>query len=368
MATMELLLPSSPLHSGTPRFAQRQCTHIRSSPSFQLPSPSHVLTSKISGPQQGPKEAQILDGVPTRLTSAAALFKDNQHSDFAHERGDRKPGSFEESWKLELGNLRSRKAPAKAAKRAKTLPMEKKNPEGTLNESKGSKSNKDLEVDLKRPTGDVSVIEIPETPPLAAQPARSLPTPSSVPSPAPSRKRPSKKDAEKQTRIKKGRITKPKVDGKGLKQAGDGSKENAKSRSTGVVSEHFRQHDNQSSFEVTQQSSKENDRNVSAENGIAKDEPLFLSKACARRTDWTPPKVSQVALQDSEIISPLTDQIKDGKNYGHMKEPFPALVGNFNYNATPSESASASPEKSPRLPSGEAFSKKRRVDVSLVLS
>ena len=368
MSTKELVLPS-PSHSRpeTPRVAELQPIHIGSSPSSELPSLSRLLDVRAKAFRTGSKAARIPNDAPTQFKSAASLFKDMQSSDAVCARPDNVLQSIKASQIQGPRVSRREKSPTEAGGRTKELETMGKNVKRTPEKSRVFKSKVRFEPDVEDPGAKNIVYEIPESP-IAAQAARSLPTPPPVPAPAAHRKRSPENRAEQQTKITKGRVTKPKDSGKGTKPARGVGAQRARSRSTAVVSEHFKQRDGQVSAEMLRNPGKETDNDVSVMKRVDTSEPLLLERAPARRTDWTPPKAFHGIQAEPEIISPVTDHIKDTRREALAKQPFPELLDTFAYATKRTDSMSASPEKSPRAVSGEPFAKKRRIEVSQALS
>ncbi|KAL9071350.1 MAG: hypothetical protein Q9157_005492 [Trypethelium eluteriae] len=369
MAAKEVvLLSSSPIQSleiaETPPAAQRRAVHATSWLSPDLPSPTRLLKVKTNALRTGSRAAQIPQGATTGFTSAATLLKDTQSSDDTHAHGGRESAAVDASRISSLDSSRTVGTLVERGKRTKKQQLTDENTNPSSEKAKAGGSNDDPDTDFQDSVIDVSVLEIPESPDVA-QAARSLPTPPPAPASlsAIRRKGASNNDPKQQTKIKKGRVTKPRVARGVSKQLKDSSKQKVRQRSTGATSEHFQHHDVAIPPEMAQKPSKEVTNGLTITDELANDTPLLLEQATARRTDWTPPRACQEAPSEPEIISPTGDGSKDGKDEGRSKKSFPDFCGHFHYPNQPIKPPSISPEKSPRITSGESYPKKRRVEL-----
>ncbi|KAI9692497.1 MAG: hypothetical protein M1822_006728 [Bathelium mastoideum] len=226
-----------------------------------------------------------------------------------------------------------------------------------------SKSENNIQSKCDAPNADNFVLEIPESP-IAAQASRSLPTPLSDLAPTTSKGSASRTNPTAKTNTIRGRVTKPKSNDKVFKSSKGTRAQAAKNRATEANLENLEKNGVQPLSSTVQHTSKGARKKLRGAKVSDKLEPLQLEHALARRTDWTPPKACQTAQLEPEISSPVKDLTVGGNDKGHAKQPFPEMVGNYNYGVKRTESASISPERSSMLVPSEGFLKRRRVEAS----
>ncbi|KAI9707959.1 MAG: 5'-flap endonuclease [Bogoriella megaspora] len=341
-----------------------QHTHlsIPSSPYYDLPSPTVLLRKTSTVIKTGSHAAEIPTGAATGFTSASKYFQEpfvsNKHLQEASTAAALSPvyqvkGS-KDSW--------STKATTKTMSKSNKTKPNTSDPQDSRNSTKSckGKANKQKASTVAE-DNDVSAIEIPESPQAVG--TRSVPPPYPI---SPNRKeRVSEAVPNRQTKIRKGRVTKPKGE-RNVKKPSTAGKASSKGRSIDTVSKTFDQDSETSLPNTTKEAPDARSRRVSSTKTLNEDEPLLLDQAIPRRTDWTPPKEPtkpQKAQQATKTSSSIGDIALKPIETQSAEDSFSKLTEIYNYDNKRTPPVSVSPERSPRMVSGESFTKKRRLDL-----
>ena len=339
--------------SWTPRATRVHSTSDGSCPPLELPSPSLMFGLNVNDPRTGLHATERPKCASTASGRVSSLWRDSPRSDIPGRPTAMALKTIDPSQTPGVEDSACDKASTKPPKRIKKHRSALEHDQGRLDKPTIPPLDQSPE---GRSGGAAIGFENPE-PPIAPPAVETLPNQTLVTTSATTRKRTSKPRSGNQNTILKGRVTKPKT-------VSDESKRSCKegARESRIVSEHFDQKVNVHS-KVAQKPCKGSHGEKCSTKGPDKHEPLFLERAPARRTDWTPPKAHRKNQDDPEIASPAAESIENEDDQGHAKQQFPELVGNFSYVVKATGSTATSPEKSPRSASGEPFSKRRRLEV-----
>lgn len=365
-----------------------------SSSSPGLPSPSTFFSRKVSSTlRNGSRAAQVPDGAITGFATASSLIKSHQLSLSVEEF------PTEQKVKRQRGSLAQVDANARAPPKKPTKRSTTKAPQPNNDPISKRPRKKDAGT-LDKDHSNIRTFDCPLATTKLSEAQPSIPAsieqvdilaPKSAPSKQRKPRQPKAK-SEAQTKLKKGRITKP--GGRSIPSKNiDLSQDNViEAKLTGAVSEHFlrkqspgviRNNDNQI-LKTESPSTVEDFRkgtvadsinstrrpriNVSretlkeAKSAIIDEEVSTLEMALRRRTNWTPIKDTEPieaedagsTKQETESLSPLS-----------VKNSFANRLVDYAYseNAEPDSAA-----VSVRYTSGTALTKRRRIEVRAPMS
>lgn len=358
MAAMELVILSSSPRGPTdfvvtpPGRQQSAALSIPTSP-LDLPSLSELIQRKPGGAlKSASRAARLPEGAISGVASAASMIRECRLGLTPPEERVKK----ESVWDVpcdhgaEKADVPVKRAAKRAAKsKAEGEPVPKKPRKSRAKSAKKATTGEEVE----KPGAPVesNVTEPADKAEAAASHIAQddAPVPTKTKRAAKPRAKKEKEKDETQTKLKKGRVTKPRASEKPEIEEGMAAASAPKKRKkTSKVSEHF------VIAEV------DNERPAVDQQGVATEEGLVIEEAVRRRIDWTPPK-------DTKPVEPEpTEPQKEVWPVCVSQEPprynFAALMTDFAYGPGIADIPAISPT---REPSGEALTKRRRIEVRI---
>ncbi|KAF2488295.1 hypothetical protein BU16DRAFT_532322 [Lophium mytilinum] len=376
-------MDASPRLRSTPPSHQQRAA--MSPPSSPLPSPSDLLSRKGSGAlRSGSKAAPVPDGAFTGFATAGSLVKSRQLSLATEDLTE------EEKPKRRRKQLSEKDPNTNAPKKANKRPAKTSATKlGDVVAKKPRKRKETADTAIPHPPlpkSDAATISVPLVNPREEAELQQAPKPKPG---KPRKPRVPKEKADTQTKLKKGKITKPGTGSVKSKEFEFIQEYNVETKTTGVKSTHFHPIIEDISPEVGDISvpdagnAKTLEASISAPGAkdtmlppIARgtkkdamdkvatekeptrvDEPLSLDVALKRRTDWTPTKDTEIVMLDE--VTPTNTKVGESPE-SHKKPAFTSILATFAYVNT---SEAVITEKITRKVSGEALTKRRRIEL-----
>ena len=365
-----------------------------SSSSPGLPSPSTFFSRKVSSAlRSGPRAAKVPDGTITDFATASSLIKSHQLSLSVEEL------PAEQKAKQQRGSLaqvdaNTRVPPKKPTKRSTTKASQPNDDPISKRPRKKDVGILDKDHSNIRTFGyPLATTKLSEAQPSIPASSEQVDIPAPKSAPLKQRKpRQPKVKSEAQTKLKKGRITKPgggSIPSKNIDLSQDGAIE---AKSTGAVSEHFlrklspgvtRNNDNQilktespptaedfgkgtvtNSINSTHRPHTRVSREIlkDAKSAITVEEVSTSKRALKRRANWTPIKDTEpIETEDAGSIKQETESLSPLS----VKNSFANRLVDYAYSEnTESDSAAVSMGYT----SGTALTKRRRIEVRAPMS
>ncbi|KAF2815903.1 uncharacterized protein BDZ99DRAFT_514539 [Mytilinidion resinicola] len=372
-------------HSTSPSHQQRAAM---SPPSSPLPSPSEFFSKKGGGAlRSGSKAAPVPDRAFTGSATAGSLIKSRQLSLAAEDlAGEEKPKRQRKQLSEVDANAN---APKKASKRSAKASETKPGPDVVAKKPRKRKETIDTTTPNPPPSKSDAGVATTSAPSANALEKADAPVPPKSKPTKPRKPRVPKEKAEAQTKLKKGKITKPGTVSAKSKEIEFTQEYNFESKTTGVKSAHF--HPNKEdmapkmddtllldagemiNLEIPVPSPRVRDTVLPAtvkgtgndamdkiaigEKPTRVDEPLSLDAAVKRRTDWTPTKDTEIIMLDE--VTPVNSKVGDSPE-AHKKLAFTSIIATYAYANT---SEAVTTEAVTRKVSGEALTKRRRIEL-----